>query len=63
MICGLRSQAAGVKSHPSDDMEKHHKIRSIPPQYEISPLWDWCEIRLLGGDVIYVLIGGHIVFP
>ena len=33
MKCGLRSQAAGVKSRPSGDMEVIIKKSSLAPQY------------------------------
>jgi len=34
MKCGLRSQAAGVKSRPSSDMEGIIKKSSMAPQHE-----------------------------
>ena len=40
MIWGLRSQAAGMKSRPSGDMDGIIKTRSMAPQYETKGIND-----------------------
>jgi len=46
MKCGLRSQAAGVKSRQSGDIEDIIQKRSMAPQYELP------ERDKLGGEVL-----------